>query len=170
MTIKHFANACRSKHKNIGENTTKDVVESNTVFHKKCQISVTCTVSSQKTSQRAVVIDHNISDDRKGVIARQLPPQPTVYLTTSAHKKESEYDLHTRTRQITAAMAAFIGCQSVLFGIKILHRMGFKKSDLIALKTKKSAMNRDVISFLGAVNLRLSSKSGSGKVLEREQI
>ena len=56
----HFANVCRSKPKGIGGNTTKDVDESNTVFHKMCNISVACTVISHKTGQQAVVLDHHI--------------------------------------------------------------------------------------------------------------
>ena len=74
------------------------------------------------------------------------------------------------TRQITKAMTADTGCQSVLVGIKIIHRLGFKKSDLIPMKTRISAVNRDVIPILGAVILRLSGKSGSGKVIETSQI
>ena len=67
-------------------------------------------------------------------------------------------------------MTADTGCQSVLVGIKIIHRLGFKKSDLILVKTKMSAVNRDVTPILGAVILRLSGKSGSGKVIETAQI
>ena len=67
-------------------------------------------------------------------------------------------------------MTADTGCQSVLVGIKIIHRLDFKKSDLIPVKTKMSAVNRDVIPILGAVILRLSGKTGSGKVIETAQI
>ena len=67
-------------------------------------------------------------------------------------------------------MTADTGCQSVLVGIKIIHRLGFKKSDLKPVKTKMSAVNRDVIPILGAVILRLSGKSVSGKIIETAQI
>ena len=122
--------------KRIGGNTKKDVYESNTVFHKMCNSSVT----SHKIGQRAVAFDH-IFDDRNGWITRRSPPQTTVFLTARAHTKDYEelgYRLHTRTYQITIAMMADTGCQSVLVGIKIIHRLGFKKSDLIPLKTKIS--------------------------------
>ena len=66
-------------------------------------------------------------------------------------------------------MTADTGCQSVLVGIKIIHRLGFKKWDLIPVKTKMSAVNRDVIPILGAVIQRLSRKSGSGKVIQTAQ-
>ena len=138
-----------------------------------CNISVACTVISHKTGQQAVVLDHHIFDDRNGWITRRSPPQPTVSFTARAHTKDYEelgYRLHTRTRQITIAMTADTGCQSVLVGIKIIHRLGFKKSDLIPVKTKMSAVNRDVIPILGAVTLRLSGNTGSGKVLETAQI
>ena len=171
--MNHFANVFRSKPKRIDGNTTKDEDESNTVFHKMCNTSVACTVISHKTGQQAVVLDHHIFDDRNGWITRRSPPQPTVSLTARAHTKDYEelgYRLHTRTRQVTIAMTADTGCQSVLVGIKIIHRLGFKKSDLIPVKTKMSAVNRDVIPILGAVILRLSGKSGSGKVIETAQI
>ena len=164
----HFTNFCRSKPKRIGGNTTKDVDECNTVFHKMCNISVACTVISHKSGQQAVVLD-----DGNGWITRRSPPQPTVSLTARAHTKDYEelgYRLHTKTRQITIALTADTGCQSVLVGIKIIHRLGFKKSDLIPVKTKMSAVNRDVIPILGAVIQRLSGKSGSGKVIETAQI
>ena len=138
-----------------------------------CNISVACTVISHKTGQQAVVLDLHNFDDRNGWITKRSPPQPTVSLTARAHTKDYEelgYRLHTRTRQITIAMTADTGCQSVLVGIKIIHRLGFKKSDLIPVKTKSSAVNRDVIPILEAVILRLSGKSGSGKVIETAQI
>ena len=162
----HFANVSRSKPKQIGGNTTKDVDVSNTVFHKMCNISVACTVTSHKASQRAVVFDHHIFDDRNGWITRPSPQQPTVFLTARAHKKDYEelgYRLHTMTRQITIAMMADIRCQSALVGIKIIHRLGFKKSDLIPVKTNLSAVNRDVLPILGAVILRLSTNRGLAK-------
>ena len=103
-----------------------------------CNISVACTVTSHKSGQRAVVLDHPIFDDRNGLITRRSPPQQTVFLTARAHTKDYEelgYRLHTMTRQITIAMTADTGYHSVLVGIKIIHRLGFKKSDLIPVKT-----------------------------------
>ena len=124
---------------------------------------------SHKTGQQAVVLDHHIFDDRNGWITRRSPPQPTVSLTARAHTKDYEelgYRLHTRTRQITTAMTADTGCQSVLVGIKIIHKLGFKKSDLTPVKTKMSAVNRDVIPILVAVFLRqFTTKSRTGILL-----
>ena len=137
------------------------------IFH-----NVACTVSSHKTGQRAVVLDHHIFDHRNGWIPRLSPPQPTFFLTARAHRKDYEelrYRLHTRTRQITIAMTADTGCQFVVARIKTIHRLGFKKSDLIPVKTRMSAVNCDVIPILGAVIQRLSRKSGSGQVLETAQ-
>ena len=139
VTKKHFANVCRFKPKRTAGNTTKDVDESNTVFHRMCNVSVACTVTSHKTCQRPVVLDHHIFDDRIGWITKRSPPQPTVFLTARAHTKDG-YRLHTMTRQITIAMLADTGCQSVLVGIKIIHRLGLKKSDLIPVKTRISAV------------------------------
>ena len=86
----HFANVCRSKPKRIEGNTTKDVDESNTVFHKMCNISVACTVTSHKTGQRAVVFDHHSFDNRNSWTTRRSPLQPTVFPAARAHTKDYE--------------------------------------------------------------------------------
>ena len=138
-----------------------------------CNISVACTVTSHKTSQRAVVLDHHIFDDRNDWITRRSTPQSTVFLTARAHTKDYEklgYRLCTWTRQITIAMTADTGFQSVLVGIKIIHRLSFKKLDLILVETKISAVKRDIIPISGAVILRLSGKLVSGKIIETAQI
>ena len=76
---------CRSKPKRIGGNTTKDVDESNTVFHKLGNISVACTVISHKTGQQAVVLDHHIFDGwaeigRRNGIENQLVLRSTYQI------------------------------------------------------------------------------------------
>ena len=81
----YFVNVCRSKPK--GRNTTEDEDESNTVFHKMCNISVVSTVTSHYTGQRTVVLDHHIFDDRNGWIRRWSSPHSTVFLTALAHTK-----------------------------------------------------------------------------------
>ena len=75
-------------------------------------VSVACTVTSHKTDQRAVVLDHHSFDDRNGWITRRSPPQLTIFLTARDHTKVYEdlgYRLHTRTRQITIVMTADTG-------------------------------------------------------------
>ena len=62
----HFANVCRSKPKTPSENKKKDADESSTVYHKICNISATCAISTGKKGQRLVVLDHHIFDDIKG--------------------------------------------------------------------------------------------------------
>ena len=120
-----------------------------------------------------VVLDHHIFDDIKGWITRRSPPQPTIDLTARAQTRDYQelgYHLPIRTRQATLAMTADTGCQSVLIGIKNIHKLGFKKSDLIPVKTKMSAVNRDAIPILGAVILRLSGKSNFGGIRETAQV
>ena len=169
----HFANVCRSKTKTPSENKRKDADESSTVYHKMCNISATCAISTGKKGQRMVVLDHHIFDDIKGWITRRSPPQPTIDLTARAQTRDYQelgYHLPIRTRQATLAMTADTGCQSVLIGIKNIHKLGFKKSDLIPVKTKMSAVNRHAIPILGAVILRLSGKSNFGEIRETAQV
>ena len=129
--------------------------------------------TSRKTNQRAVVLGHHSFADKNSRITRMLSPQPIIYLTACNHLKNYEefgYRLHTETRQITISMTSDTGCQSGLFEIKIIHRQGFIKSNLVHENTKTSTMIQDVIPILGEVILRLSGKSGSGKVLETAQV
>ena len=120
-----------------------------------------------------VVLDHHILDDIKGWITRRSPPQLTIDLTARAQTRDYQelgYHLPIRTRQATLAMTADTGCQSVLIGIKNTHKLGFKKSDLIPVKTKMSAVNRDAIPILGAVILRLSGKANFGEIRGTAQV
>ena len=66
--INHLANVCGSKPKKSCQYTTNNVDESNTVFHKMWNFWVVCTVTSNKTGQRAFVLDHHIFDDSNGWI------------------------------------------------------------------------------------------------------
>ena len=117
----------------------KDMDESNTVFHKMGNISVACTVTSYKYGQRAVVLDHHVFDDRNGWITRRSQPQPPVYLAARAHTNDFEelgYRHRPRTRPITIVRTSDAGCQPVLGEIKIIHRLGFTKSNLSPVKQK----------------------------------
>ncbi|CAH3041519.1 unnamed protein product [Pocillopora meandrina] len=62
------------------------------------------------------------------------------------------------------------GCQSCLASIKVIRRLGLCESDLIPVTMKMHAVNNKGISILGAVILRFSGRSPSGKALESRQI
>ena len=61
-------------------------------------------------------------------------------------------------------------CQSCLAGIKILHKIGLKQSDLIPVNMKRHAANNKDIVILGAIIVRLSGKDGENRELETIQI
>lgn len=62
------------------------------------------------------------------------------------------------------------GCQSCLASIKVIRRLGLCESDLIPVTMKMHAVNNNGINILGAVILRFSGRSPSGKALESRQI
>ena len=53
------------------------------------------------------------------------------------------------------------GCQSCLFGLKCLQKLGFHKKDLIPVNMKMHAANRNKINILGAAILCLSGTTKS---------
>ena len=62
------------------------------------------------------------------------------------------------------------GCQSCLVGMKAMHLLGLRKSDLIPVTLRMHAANNNGIKILGAVVLRFSGRSHSGEILETRQI
>ena len=62
------------------------------------------------------------------------------------------------------------GRQSCLASIKVICRLGLCVSDLIPVTMKMHTVNNNGINILGAVILRFSGRSPSGKALESRQI
>ena len=62
------------------------------------------------------------------------------------------------------------GCQSCLASMQVIQRLGLNERDLIPVTTHMYAANNRGIKILGAVILRLSGPSQSGKILETRQV
>ena len=62
------------------------------------------------------------------------------------------------------------GCQSSLVGVKIIHRLGLKISDLMPVTMKMHEANEKEISILGATILRLSGKDIHGSTGKTKQM
>lgn len=62
------------------------------------------------------------------------------------------------------------GCQSWVASIKVIRRLGLNESDLIPVTMQMNVLNNNGIKILGAVMLRFSVKSPSGKTLKSRQI
>ena len=62
------------------------------------------------------------------------------------------------------------GCQSCLAGIRVIHRLGLRKADLIPVTMRMNAANQKGITILGAAILRFSGKDSMGRPLETRQM
>ena len=112
--------------------------------------------SSAKTHQ-SVPMPHHIFDGTRGWMQTPAEPHPVITLTVTTD--ESDYN-HLRLpcpkmRPTKCSVVADSGCQSALIGLKMIHKFGLKKSSLVPVKGRMSAINGEGIEILGAVFLRL---------------
>ena len=110
-----------------------------------------------------IPMPHHIFDGTKGWMQTPVEPHPTITLT--AFTDESDYN-HLRLpcpimKPTKATIVADSGCQSSLMGLKYMYKLGLKKSCLIPVKGKMSAINGEGINILGAVFLRLEGTDES---------
>ena len=62
------------------------------------------------------------------------------------------------------------GCQSCLAGIKVIHSLNLKRTDLIPVTMKMKAANNKGINILGAAILRYIGKDKHGNLVETKQL
>ena len=127
-----------------------------------------CSSSDEITSycaanHMAVPMPHHIFDGTKGWMQTPVEPHPTITLT--AFTTESDYN-HLRlpcptTKPTKVTVVTDSGCQSSLIGLKVMYKLGLKKSCLVPVKGKMSAINGEGINILGAVFLRLEGTDTS---------
>ena len=74
--------------------------------------------------------------------------------------------LPTQTiKQADTSLVSDTGSQSCLWGLEDFYRCGYKKADLIPVKQKMYAANRQPINIEGAILVRLSGKDKNGVVV-----
>ena len=114
-------------------------------------------VSPENQRPQAIPMPHHIFDGTKGWMQTPVEPHPVVTLTVSTD--ESDYDhLHLpcpKMKPTKCVAVADSGCQSVLLGLKTFNKLGLKKSSLVPVTGRMSAINGEGINILGAVFLRL---------------
>ena len=115
-----------------------------------------------KHKQRAILINHHIFDPMRKTWRSQDPqPQPTIRVKVFTRREDSLFF----GKQCPSVPVSFLdaitdtGAQSCLMGSKLFYRCGFKKRDLIPVKNKMVAANREPITILGAICLRISGSS-----------
>ena len=110
-----------------------------------------------------IPMPHHIFDGTKGWM--QTPVEPHPVITLAAFTDESDYT-HLRLpcpsmRPTKVTVVTDSGCQSSLLGLQTMHKLGLKKSCLVPVKGKMSAINGEGINILGAVFLRLEGTDAS---------
>jgi hypothetical protein len=119
-------------------------------------------------------LDHHIYDSITDTwFRRNSKPQPFVNITVRALPEDYSafgVDLSTPSAPTIIPAMADTGCQSCLAGLRVIHRIGLSKSDLIPVTMRMHTSNNDGIKILGALLLRFSSEDSSDRVVETRQM
>ena len=106
-----------------------------------------------------VVIESQQFNKLRGWIERPVKGQPTI--TLQARIVPSGYahfgyrfTKPARTCQLRAITDT--GCQSTIMNLEQVHKMGYKKSDLIPTQLRMQAIDTNPIEIIGAIIIRLS--------------
>ena len=170
----HLETMCRSKDKHKvlkGVQRTDDNSEG-AIFTSLCVIAAT----GKYKGKRTLPLDHHLYNQLSDTWMKQASkPQPFIRLTVDAlHEDYNRLGfcatLYSKAKPAVIPAMADTGCQSCLASLKVIHRLGMKKGDLIPVTMKMHAANRRGITILGAAILRLSGKDMMGNVVETRQI
>ena len=169
----HFATVCRSKTRSLTPPRKTETETEGAIFDSLC----TTTSSTHKNRQRTITLDHHLYNHLSDQWLRKpSKSQPFLTLTATATANPDDYQAlgftlnatHPKPTQIS--VMADTGCQSCLASMHVIQRLGLSKRDLIPVTMHMYAANNHGIKILGAVILRFSGPSKSGKVLETRQI
>lgn len=103
----------------------------------------------------------------------EFKTQPFVNVTVKIMREDYAalgFDLSTQTMTCHVPAMADTGCQSCLAGIKVIHRLGLRKSDLIPVTMRMHTANNGGNNILGATVLRLSGKNKRSQAIETRQM
>ena len=102
--------------------------------------------------------------------AQTIQSTTPLTLTTTVHPADYQaLGFPFPTTPLISVMAD-TGCQSWLTSLQVIQRLGLTKHNLIPVTMHMYAANNNNIKILGAVILRLTGPSRSGKTLETRQI
>ena len=138
----------------------------------QCINDKVCTVSKHDIT---VPLEHHVYDTLTDTwVRRNSKPQP--YINVDIQTCSQDYaelgfhDMYVPSISASVPAIADTGCQSCLTGLKIVHRLGLRESDLIPVTMKMHTANNEGIVILGAVLLRISSISPSGQSVTTRQM
>ena len=166
----YFETMCRSKDRLKKTGPTTDTSD-NAVFDALCTVS---SVPNNYNSNNPIMLDHHIYDQLSGTwVNRRSHPQPFIQLTAQAIPEDFQsfgFPLNTRPKPASISAMADTGCQSCLAGIKVMHQLGLRHSDLIPVSMQMHAANNQGINILGAMILRLTGQNKHGDPIETRQL
>ena len=166
----HLESVCRSKDKPKIRSKPKPDTDD-------CEGAVfdtLCSITNTGKQGRSIILDHHVHDQLTNTwIKRNSTPQPFINLMATVSPMDySALGFSLKCTPLTANLPSMAdtGCQSCLAGVKIIHRLGLKISDLMPVTMKMHAANDKGIKILGATVLRLSGKDTHGRTVETKQM
>lgn len=160
----HFESVCRQKVK------TKQSEESESAV-----FDLLCTATNSQHENKAIQLDHHLYSQMSDTWEKR-PSQPQPFINITVKVVEDDYNqlgfnaVTSHQRNVVIPAMADTGCQSCLAGIKVLHKIGIKQTDLIPVNMKMHAANNKGITILGAIVVRLSGKDRENQKHETRQI
>lgn len=182
----HYESVCLNSQnrspQNSHGNTTQDAVFEQVVndteggFFQDAVFDSLCSTSDTTlTHNNAIFLDHHIYDNLSECWQkRQSDPQPYIKLTVTAEPADTQDLGFIPTRKTSTTVShnamADTGCQSCLGGAGLLPMLSLRHSDLIPVSMKMKAANSKGISILGALPLRFTGMSPSGRTHTTRQL
>ena len=169
----HTEGLCRSKdNPKPSSEATNACDQEAAVFSESSNL---CSVQAIGPHRRGpIIMDHHLYNNLRDMWIRgPSQAQPYIHLDVTADKedyKDLGFELHAPTRSLSLPAMADTGCQSSLIGLQVVARLGLQRDDLIPVTMKMHAANEKGINILGAVILRFSGISTTGRRLETRQI
>ena len=182
----HYESLClNSQHRNpqnSHSNTTQDAVfeqpmsDTEGGFFQDAVFDQICSTSDTAlTHNNAIFLDHHIYDNLSECWQkRQSDPQPYIKLTVTAAPADTKELGFTPTMKTPTTVShnamADTGCQSCLAGGDLLLMLTLRQSDLIPVTMRMKAANSKGITILGALPLRFTGTSPSGRTHTTRQL
>ena len=172
--LHHVAKMCRSKDRvqhNKNKIQTSDTPDQeNAVFDSLC----TLTDVDNTTDSCSILLEHHVySSLNKCWEQRHSQHQPVIKINACTHPDDYfalGLSLSVPAKTTILSAVADTGCQSCLIGMNLVQRFDLRQNDLIPVKMRMRAANENNISIIGAVILRLTGKSESGRTHETREM
>ncbi|CAE1306768.1 unnamed protein product [Acanthosepion pharaonis] len=181
----HFENMCHSKDTphDRRPSQTERFNKGNAVFNSLCNAKdgssddKVCNINSNHRGRQQVSIplNHHVYDSLSNTwIKRNSKPQPFINLTVEAlpgDHKTLGIELLARVLQpLVCRSWPTPVAKSCLAGLKVIHRLGLRESDLIPVTMHMHTATNSSIRILGAILLRLSSRDPRGQLIETRRM